>query len=75
VTFDLELDRKAQKCPDQDDTSEQGKTAQIHLKCHRIDDICGNEKLQPEQDRAPSKIERPMLERYWRYALSSCRRK
>jgi hypothetical protein len=53
ASFDLHLQRKAEEGPDQHDSGKHREAVEVRLDRDGVDDIGRDQKLEPEQDRAP----------------------
>ena len=50
--FDLDLEREAEEGPDENDAAEDEQALKRRLDRHRVDDVGGDQELEPEQDGA-----------------------
>ena len=50
--LDLDFEREAQKGPYDDDHRQDSHTTKRRVDCHRVDDVAGNEELEPQQNGA-----------------------
>jgi len=50
ASIDLDVEGKAQEGPHENDAGKDQKALDRRLDCHRVDDVCGNQDLQAEQD-------------------------